>query len=136
MMVAVIDQVLQTMTGIMAPITPFLCEEIFHFRNGASSDPVEGVTGAESVFARGWPSVDEAWNDKKAAGECRHLLKLRDASLVMIEEARQASRIKTSFEVEIDLVVKDPEHTLASAVKDNRKYKAESPTMHRSRSPC
>ncbi|KAJ1022207.1 hypothetical protein NDA18_005438 [Ustilago nuda] len=116
MIVAVVDQILRTMTGIMAPITPFLCEEIFHFRNGASSDPVEGVKSAESVFINGWPSVDETWNDKKAVEECKQLLKLRDASLVMIEEARQASHIKTSFEVEIDLIIKDRQHAIASAL--------------------
>ena len=121
MIVAVVDQILRTMTGIMAPITPFLCEEIFHFRNGASSDPVEGVKGAESVFINGWPSVDETWNDKKTVEECKQLLKLRDASLVMIEEARQASHIKTSFEVEIDLIIKDRQHAIASAVDHYRK---------------
>lgn len=56
-LVAVIDQVLRTMAGIMAPITPFLCEEIFHFRNGASGDPSEGVKGAPSIFSAGWPTV-------------------------------------------------------------------------------
>ncbi|SPO27199.1 probable ISM1 - isoleucine--tRNA ligase, mitochondrial [Ustilago trichophora] len=117
MMVAVVDQILRTMTGIMAPITPFLCEEIFHFRNGASSDPVVGDKGAPSVFSAGWPTVEERWNDAEAAAACKQLLKLRDASLVMIEEARQASEIKTSFEVEIDLITKSTEKQLASSLE-------------------
>ena len=116
MMVAVVDQILRTMTGIMAPITPFLCEEIFHFRNGASSDPTEGTKGASSVFSAGWPTVDERWNDSKVAADCRQLLKLRDTSLVMIEEARQASHIKTSFEVEIDIITGKSESQLASTL--------------------
>ncbi len=90
----------------MAPITPFLSEEIFHFRSGAESDPAEGAKGAQSVFSAGWPAIDASWNDPQAAVDSKHLLKLRDTSLVMIEEARQASHIKTSFEVELDLVVK------------------------------
>ncbi len=115
MMVAVVDQVLRTMTGIMAPITPFLSEEIHHFHNGASSDPSEGVKGAPSIFSAGWPTVDEQWNDDKTAADGRQLLKLRDASLVMIEEARQASHVKTSFEIEIDLVTEDANSQLASS---------------------
>ncbi|SNX85621.1 probable ISM1 - isoleucine--tRNA ligase, mitochondrial [Melanopsichium pennsylvanicum] len=117
MMVAVIDQVLRTMTGIMAPITPFLSEEIFHFRNGASSDPAEGSRDALSVFSAGWPAVDEHWNDRQAASDCTQLSKLRDACLVMIEEARQASRVKTSFEVEIDLASKDSESRLTTTLQ-------------------
>ena len=117
MMVAVVDQILRTMTGIMAPITPFLCEEIFHFRGGASSDPAEGVQGAPSVFTAGWPAVDEQWKDSEAAADCKQLLKLRDASLVMIEEARQASEIKTSFEVEIDLITRDCKPQLSTLLK-------------------
>ncbi|CBQ72570.1 probable ISM1-isoleucine--tRNA ligase, mitochondrial [Sporisorium reilianum SRZ2] len=117
MMVAVIDQILRTMTGIMAPIVPFLCEEVFHFRNGASSDPAEGTVGSPSVFSAGWPEVDECWNDEHAATDCKQLLKLRDASLVMIEEARQASHIKTSFEVEIDLVLQQSGTQLASLLQ-------------------
>ncbi|SPO27544.1 probable ISM1 - isoleucine--tRNA ligase, mitochondrial [Ustilago trichophora] len=117
MMVAVLDQTLRTMTGIMAPITPFLCEEIFHFHNGASSDPAVDNKGAPSVFSAGWPTVEELWNDAEAAADCKQLLKLRDASLMMIEEARQASEIKTSFEVEIDLITKSTEKQLASSLK-------------------
>lgn len=56
-MVSVIDAILRTMTGIMAPITPFLSEEIHHFRNGASSDPMEDSKEAPSVFAAGWPTL-------------------------------------------------------------------------------
>lgn len=48
---------------------------------------------------------DAQWSDTTTAGHCHELLKLRDASLVMIEEARQSAGIKTSFEVEIDLIV-------------------------------
>lgn len=117
MMVAVIDQILRTMTVIMAPIVPFLCEEVFHFRNGASGDPAEDTVGAPSVFSAGWPEVDERWNDEHAASDCKQLLKLRDASLVMIEEARQASHIKTSFEVEIDLVLQQDQTQLISLIR-------------------
>jgi len=45
------------------------------------------------------------------------LLKLRDASLILIEEARQASQIKTSFEIEIDLLARHPESEVASILK-------------------
>lgn len=117
MMVAVIDRILRTVTGIMAPITPLLCEEIFHFRNGATSDPAEGVKGAPSVFSVGWPTIEACWNDEQAAADCKHLLRLRDASLAMIEEARQSSRIKTSFEVEIDLISNKPESHTASVLQ-------------------
>lgn len=116
-MVAVVDQILRTVTAIMAPITPFLSEEIFHFRNGASSDPAEGTQGAASVFSAGWPTIDEGWHDQQAAADARQLLQLRDVALVMIEEARQASHIKTSFEVELDLVIKQDQSQLASILR-------------------
>uniref|UniRef100_V5GF78 isoleucine--tRNA ligase n=2 Tax=Kalmanozyma brasiliensis (strain GHG001) TaxID=1365824 RepID=V5GF78_KALBG len=113
-MVAVIDQILRTMMAIMAPITPFLSEEIFHFRNGASSDPAEGTQGASSVFSAGWPTVDEGWNDQQASTDARHLMQLRDVALLLIEEARQASHVKTSFEVELDLMIKQDQSQLSS----------------------
>lgn len=116
-MVAVLDQVLRTMTGIMAPITPFLSEEIFHFRSGADSDPTEGARGAQSVFSAGWPAVDARWNDPQATADSKRLLKLRDTCLSMIEEARQASHIKTSFEVELVLDIKQDDSEAASPLR-------------------
>ncbi|SPO46449.1 probable ISM1 - isoleucine-tRNA ligase, mitochondrial [Moesziomyces antarcticus] len=116
-MVSVIDAILRTMTGIMAPITPFLSEEIHHFRNGASSDPVKDSKEAPSVFAAGWPTLDAQWNDTTTAGHCHELLKLRDTSLVMIEEARQSAGIKTSFEVEIDLIVTEDQSQVSTILQ-------------------
>ncbi|GAC93178.1 isoleucyl-tRNA synthetase [Pseudozyma hubeiensis SY62] len=118
--VAVIEHILRTMTGIMAPITPLLSEEIFHFRNGATRDPAEDEQGAPSVFSAGWPQVDERWNDQHAAADCRQLLKLRDAALVMIEEARQSSHVKTSFEVDVDLIVKHSHSRVATLLATYR----------------
>ncbi|KAN0066015.1 isoleucine-tRNA ligase [Thecaphora frezii] len=104
-MVSVIDQTLRTFTSVVAPIAPFLAEDIHHYRNGATSDPEPGPSEAgRSVFTRGWQGVDAKWQNETLAGEVAELLRVRDVSLALIEEARQAGHVKTSFEVEVDLV--------------------------------
>ncbi|EPQ32481.1 uncharacterized protein PFL1_00675 [Pseudozyma flocculosa PF-1] len=105
-MVSVIDHILRTFTSIVAPIAPFLAEDIHHYRNGATADPEPSESEAgRSVFARGWQGVDPAWRDDALAREVEQLLRARDVSLSLIEDARQAGHVRTSFEVEVDLLV-------------------------------
>lgn len=55
--VAVLDQVLGVYTTILAPITPHLAEEIFHYRKGATEDPKSVDEPAPSVFQQGWQAA-------------------------------------------------------------------------------
>ncbi|PWN48395.1 isoleucyl-tRNA synthetase [Violaceomyces palustris] len=114
-MISVIDQILRTFTSILAPITPYLAEEIHHYRNGAQRDPEPQATsrGQDSVFAKGWQSVDDKWRDREVSEKFNQLLKVRDVALILIEEARKGGKVKSSFEVEVDLLVSssNPEET-------------------------
>ncbi|CAD6940236.1 unnamed protein product [Tilletia caries] len=62
---AVLDQVLRTFTSILAPVTPHLAEEIFHFYHGAGNDPEPGQdpSPVQSVFETGWQTVVSVGDD-------------------------------------------------------------------------
>lgn len=125
MMVAVVDQVLRTFTSILAPIVPLLAEEIHHYRQGATRDPEVDADDASSVFAEGWQCVSAAWSDSEASTDMTALLRLRNVALAVIEQARKASRIKTSFEVEVDLILDSPQTSDLSAIAIADKYRDE-----------
>lgn len=53
--IATLHTVYDTYVSVLAPMAPLLAEEIHHFRQGASADPLEGDKGKGSVFERVWP---------------------------------------------------------------------------------
>ncbi|MCO5575609.1 hypothetical protein L7F22_029411 [Adiantum nelumboides] len=88
---AVLSQILDTFSSILAPITPHLVEEIDHFRRGATKDPSPDDEAEHySFFKGGWRGVDEMWKDENAQAEMNKLLSVRDKILSLIESARQA----------------------------------------------
>ncbi|KAK0541043.1 isoleucine-tRNA ligase [Tilletia horrida] len=102
---AVLDQVLRTFTSILAPVTPHLAEEIFHFYHGAEKDPEPGHDAGlvGSVFQHGWQGVDDCWNDTAFAVDMERLLKVRDAVLASLESARREGHIKGSLAAGVQL---------------------------------
>jgi len=102
---AVLDQVLRTFTSILAPVTPHLAEEIFHFYHGAEADPkpTDQAANVQSVFEKGWQSVDEIWDDSAFAAEMDRVLRVRDGVLAGLETARRDGHVKSSLAAGLEL---------------------------------
>ncbi|KAF8189885.1 isoleucyl-tRNA synthetase [Mycena galopus ATCC 62051] len=100
--VTVLEQVLTTMNSIMAPLVPYLAEEIHEAFNEAGS----------SIFTTQWKPLASEWDDPKANEEMKMLLRLRTAVLAGLEEARGDKKIKSSLEAEIELLLPDLEESL------------------------
>lgn len=74
----VLDQALQTLTSVLAPILPHLAEEIAWYRQGATKDPTpDEQSMMPSVFQRGWHTVDEAWHDPAMEHDMQQVLRVR-----------------------------------------------------------
>lgn len=74
----VLDQALQTLTSVLAPILPHLAEEITWYRGGATADPTPAEQATmPSMFQRGWHTVDDAWHDPALEHDMQHVLRVR-----------------------------------------------------------
>ncbi|KZT70474.1 isoleucyl-tRNA synthetase [Daedalea quercina L-15889] len=95
-MVAVLAQVLDTMTSIVAPILPYLAEEIYEtLHNGNGS----------SVFMKKWSPLSGQWVDPEVEWKMGHLLHVRTQVLSALEEARQAKHLRRSPEADVVLTL-------------------------------
>ncbi|CAK5272919.1 unnamed protein product, partial [Mycena citricolor] len=95
--VTVLEQVLSTMTYIMAPVVPHLAEEIHE----------ELTANTTSVFKTCWESLAPDWLDPVAGSEVAQFLKLRSNVLAALEKARGDKNIKSSLEAEVEILVPD-----------------------------
>ncbi|WFD17835.1 isoleucine--tRNA ligase [Malassezia caprae] len=74
----VLDQALQTLTSVLAPILPHLAEEIMWYRSGATADPTPAEQASmPSMFQRGWHTIDDAWHDPGLEHDMHHVLRVR-----------------------------------------------------------
>lgn len=101
--VAVVDQILKTTTTILSPIVPHLAEEIWHYRSGASKDPLpdESPNDVESFFHGGWRGVEPQWHDAASHAKMQRVWELRSMMMKMIEEARSNQWAKKLSEVQV-----------------------------------
>jgi len=100
----VLEQVLQTVTSIMAPITPHLAEEIYFHDQGANP-----TTDKPSFFCQPWRPLSIEWNDLRVEEEMTWLLQVRSGVLALLERARMAKQLRNSLEAEVDFIL--PERT-------------------------
>ncbi|KAF9447135.1 isoleucyl-tRNA synthetase [Macrolepiota fuliginosa MF-IS2] len=105
--VTVLEQILDTMTAIYAPILPHLAEEVHAIRYPKSED---------SFFAQDWKPLGKEWEDKEAYNEMKDLLKIRNVVLSLLEQARGDKHIKSSLEAEVDIII--PNITTPTHISD------------------
>ncbi|KAG9052648.1 isoleucine-tRNA ligase [Serendipita sp. 407] len=98
----VLNSTLQTMTPIIAPLVPYLAEEI--------QASLEGASGL-SVFQCGWESVDQTWRDEGSQKDMEALLQVRKAVIDLLEKARTEKKIRSSLEADIQLILPDGAET-------------------------
>ncbi|KAI0938609.1 hypothetical protein AcW1_001709 [Taiwanofungus camphoratus] len=94
--VAVLNQVLTTMTSVLAPVLPHLAEEIH------ATLPDAGET---SVFTKKWIPLDPEWEDLQAETDMSYLLTVRSKVLSALEGARRDKLLKSSLEADVFLIV-------------------------------
>lgn len=100
----VMDQVLQTMTSIIAPIMPHLAEDIAWYRTGATKDPSasESVT-MPSFFQQGWNKIPDIWNDPKAEADMKVLLRIRSDVHALVSQAKEKQFVKSTPETAVQI---------------------------------
>ncbi|OJA11547.1 hypothetical protein AZE42_09681, partial [Rhizopogon vesiculosus] len=95
--VTTLAAVLDSMTSVMAPVLPYLAEEIHSTLRGGDAQL--------SVFAKKWTPVSAEWNDPQAEKDMTSLLKMRIIVLSLLEKARGDKHLKNSLEAEVDIIL-------------------------------
>ncbi|KAI0827156.1 isoleucyl-tRNA synthetase [Trametes gibbosa] len=90
----VLDQVLTTMTRVLAPVLPHLAEEIHSTLYG------ENTT---SVFATPWTPLPDEFVDPQAEVDMLKLFRIRDKVFTLLEQARRDGNVKSSLSADVAL---------------------------------
>ncbi|PKI85570.1 Ism1p [Malassezia vespertilionis] len=106
--VAILDQILYTMTCILAPILPHLAEDIHWYRSGAERDPTEAqALHMPSFFQQGWTPISAAWEDFALASTMQQILNLRSDVFGLMTRCKEASLLKSMPQAALELYVPD-----------------------------
>jgi isoleucyl-tRNA synthetase len=95
------QQVVETLAKLIAPVMPFTADEVWGFLPGR-------VT--ESVHLAEFPAVDAQLRDATLETQWDKLMQIREAVMVELEKARQAGSIGKSLEAQV-LIEPDSEAT-------------------------
>ncbi|KAF8157025.1 tRNA synthetases class I-domain-containing protein [Crassisporium funariophilum] len=93
--VTVLEKVLGTLSNVMAPVLPYLAEEINVIWKGDD----------KSVFMTPWTPLGDEWKDPQAAEDMSDLLLIRGHVLSLLEKARGQKQIKSALEAEVDIIL-------------------------------
>ncbi|KAH9849619.1 isoleucyl-tRNA synthetase [Lenzites betulinus] len=93
----VLDQVLTTMTRVLAPVLPHLAEEIHATLHGAES---------KSVFATPWTPLPDEYVDPQAEADMSKLFRIREKVFALLEQARKAGHVKSSLSADVALSIR------------------------------
>ncbi|KAI0777213.1 isoleucyl-tRNA synthetase [Trametes elegans] len=88
----VLDQVLTTMTKVLAPVLPHLAEEIHATLHGVD---------APSVFTTLWTPLPDEFVDAKAEEDMDKLLRIRSKVFALLEQARKDGHVKSSLSADV-----------------------------------
>ena len=71
---AAMNEILHTITCVLAPILPHLAEDLHWYRHGATCDPTpEEVHSKPSFFQQGWHPVSDVWYDPSLEVSLKHI---------------------------------------------------------------
>lgn len=104
---AVFDEALRTLTSIVAPVCPHLAEEIWHFRLGATGDPIAeenpiwNPEREKSFFEQGWNHIEDSWKDEEAMARFSKMAEVKTTLTMLIDEAREKKLCKNAAQLEI-----------------------------------
>jgi len=92
------QQVLDTLTRLLAPILAFTADEAWEHSRG----------GSASVHLEPFPRVESAWQNPEVETEVARWLELRGLIAQQIEDARKEKQIGNALESSIVLEIADP----------------------------
>ncbi|KAI0711391.1 isoleucyl-tRNA synthetase [Earliella scabrosa] len=88
----VLDQVLTTMTNVLAPVLPHLAEEIHATLHGPDSP---------SVFTAPWAPLPDEFLDTGAEEDMEKLFRIRSKVNALLEQARKDGVVKSSLSADV-----------------------------------
>lgn len=86
--------ILETLTGLMAPILSFLAEEAYQFSPAKKE---------ESIFLKDFPRSQKAWENQALSEKYRMLMEFRPQATKVVEELRQIKTIGASLEARLEI---------------------------------
>lgn len=86
-----VHQLLESLTGLLAPLLVFTADEVWEFHRGAEA----------SIHLTDFPAVREEWRDSKLADKWDRLTQLREEATLALEEHRRAKTIGHSLDAEV-----------------------------------
>jgi len=105
----VLNRILLTMTGLMAPVISFTAEEIWSFIAGKKE---------ESVFLSPFPKADEKYLDSALEDKWARLIAIRNEINKALEFKRQNKFIGNSLEAKVIICLQENEFNLLNEYKD------------------
>jgi isoleucyl-tRNA synthetase len=105
----VLNRILLTMTGLMAPVISFTAEEIWGFIAGKKE---------ESVFLSPFPKADEKYLDPALEDKWAKLIAIRNETNKALEIKRQNKFIGNSLEAKVILYLPEKEFNLLNEYKE------------------
>lgn len=104
---AAMNEILHTITCVLAPILPHLAEDLHWYRHGATCDPTpEEVHSMPSFFQQGWHTVSDVWYDPSLEHHMQELLRIRSETFALATRCKDEDRlIKGPAETDVALYV-------------------------------
>ena len=101
------NEILHTMTCILAPVLPHLAEDIHWYRHGATCDPTpEEVHSMPSFFQQGWHTVSNVWYDPSLEHRMQEILRIRSETFSLATRCKDEDRvIKGPAETDVALCI-------------------------------
>ncbi|KAG8216484.1 tRNA synthetases class I-domain-containing protein [Butyriboletus roseoflavus] len=91
--VDILKRILRSMTSVLAPVLPYLAEEIHAHRATEAS--------GRSFFTNKWEPLSTEWEDPQAEKDMDSLLSVRSAVLSLLEKARGDKNLKSALEAQV-----------------------------------
>jgi isoleucyl-tRNA synthetase len=122
-----INEILNSLVRLMAPILSFTAEDIYGYMKSEtlnskfetnSKSKTENKVQNKSIFLLGIPKANKEFLDEKLEAKWNHLLEVREEVYRVMEVLRAEKKIKSSVEGQVDLYVQGNTKELLNSVKE------------------
>lgn len=100
----VLAHALDTLSLAIAPVLPFLVEELHMHRLAASAAANPGAPASPGPFERVWSDPPAEWRDEALSGRWRLVCAARDEAARLAHEAVLAKRLPSAGEVRVEML--------------------------------
>ncbi|MDP2940196.1 MAG: isoleucine--tRNA ligase [Candidatus Omnitrophota bacterium] len=96
-------EILNYLSGLIAPILVFTAEEVFRYIP-------KGEENINSIHLSNWPKVNAVWNNEPLDSELKQILELRPIVLKRIEEIRNKGEVGSSADCKLTFITSNQNH--------------------------